>query len=98
MFRKIKDFVKGVAKAAYHKVKNFFVGVWRHAEAVAILTLAAFGLNVLLGEIPFVFALPMWIEAPLVIPVLAVTIISLIVKFAEWRARRRIAKATLAAI
>lgn len=96
MFKKIRKFVTDVVKAAKNKIVWFFKGVYHHAEAITILTLAAFGLNVLVGELPFIFMLPMWIEAPLVIPTLAVVAVSLIVKLMEWRAIRRNNKLVLA--
>lgn len=86
---KVKRFIRKAAAKAVDKVLKFFVGVYHHAEAITILTLAAIGLNALLGELPFIFMLPMWIEATMVIPVLAVVIISLMVKFMEWRMIRR---------
>lgn len=53
------------------KLYNFLVGLFNHAEALAILLAASVGLNVLLSELPFLFALPMWIEGMLIIPFLA---------------------------
>lgn len=87
--RKIGSFVARVAKVAYRKVVNFAKGLYHHAESIVILTLAALGLNALLGELPFYFILPMWVEATMVIPVLAVILVSLLTKSAEWRHNRR---------
>lgn len=86
---KAKTFVTEVAKATVRKIEWFVKGVYNHAEAIAVLTLASIGLNLMLGEMPFIFMLPMWIEGPLVIPVLSVVLIGLLVKFMEWRFIRR---------
>lgn len=93
--RKMKRFILRVAKVAMMKVWRFVVGVYNHAEAIAVLVLASLGLNALLGEIPFYYMLPMWVEATMIIPVLSVLIISFIIKIAEWRHNRR-EEATLA--
>ncbi|HJS83666.1 MAG TPA: hypothetical protein VJ742_12605 [Nitrososphaera sp.] len=82
--------LRHIFQAVWKNIKEFFVGVYRHAETITILILASLGLNALLGELPFLFLLPFWIEAVLVIPVISVIAISLLVKSAEWRAKRRI--------
>lgn len=89
MLRKIGKFCKEIVHAAGRKILWFVKGTYEHAEAIAVLTLASIGLNLMLGEMPFIFTLPMWIEAPLVIPVLSVVVIGLLVKFMEWRSIRR---------
>jgi hypothetical protein len=93
--KKSLKFIRDVVVVAATKVKNFFVGVYQHAESITVLTLASMGLSALIGELPFWLTLPMWIEAPLVIPFISVTIIWLIMKFAEWRSNRRARKLTL---
>ena len=95
-YLKTKRFLKKVALGAVRKVRNFVKGVVRHFESIIILVLASLGLNSLLGELPFYFALPMWIEVTMVIPVLAVLLISFLTKSAEWRAKRRSAKMAVA--
>lgn len=94
MLKKIAKFCVQAFAAAKNTVKNFFIGCYRHTETIAILVLASLGANALIGELPFLMTLPMWIESPMVIPVLAVLAISLLVKSAEWRAQRRMTHAT----
>lgn len=89
MLQKIHNFTKKVLKAAFERVRTFVVGVYQHAEAVVILTLSALGLNILLSEIPFVVAVPVFIEAALVIPVISVLLISLLVRSSALRANKR---------
>lgn len=89
MFAKIKRFVTTAVRTAVTKVKNFIKGVYQHAETITVLVLATFGVNALIGELPFLFMLPMWVEATMVIPVLSVLIVSLLIKLGEWRATRR---------
>lgn len=85
MIRRIKHIVRVVKE----KVTDFVVGTFRHAETVGILSLSAVGLNALAGELPFLYALPMWIELPLVIPVLSVMTIVALVRIAEYRSSNR---------
>ena len=89
MISKIANFTKRAVTAAAKSVVGFAVGVARHAETITVLSLSAIGANVLIGELPFYMAMPMWIEATLVVPVLAVLIVSFLIKSGEFRARRR---------
>lgn len=77
----------------FTSAKETFVGIardlYQHTEAVGVLVLASLGLNSLLGELPFYFMLPMWIEASMVIPVASVFLIGLLVALSTWRAKRR---------
>lgn len=82
-------FIRKTVRKAVTKTVEFVKGAFRHAEATAILTFSAIGLTSLIGEMPFVYALPMWIEAPMVIPVASVLAIILLLKSAEFRAQRR---------
>lgn len=86
---KIKRFTTNTIAVASNKVFEFGNSMIQHTEAVVVLSLSAVGLNALAGELPFAYALPMWIEAPLVIPVLSVLAISILIKSAEFRAIRR---------
>lgn len=87
--KKAADFVRDVVVVAKDRVVNFVKGFARHFESVGILTLSSLGLATLLAEIPFYVTLPMWIEAPMVIPALSILIIIGLVKLAEYRASRR---------
>lgn len=88
------DFIKRAANAAKTTITSFIERCVKHTEAIAILTLSAVGLNVLLGELPFYWTLPMWIEAPMVIPVLSVLAISGMVKLMQFRVLNRATPAT----
>lgn len=87
--KKVAKFIKDVAIAAKNKVVNFVRGLYQHTEATVILVLSALGLNALVGELPFLFSLPMWIEAVFVIPVLSTLTVLILVKVMEWRSNRR---------
>lgn len=89
MLDKLINFAKRTTHAAVRKVKSFITGTVRHAESVALLSLSAVGLNALAGELPFMFALPMWIESTMVLPVLSVLMVALLIKSAEYRALNR---------
>ena len=83
------DRVKRTVRRAFVKVKSFFKGLFRHAEMTTVLVTSAVGMNAMIGELPYMYQLPMWIEAPLVIPVLSATAITLLLKSAEKRRARR---------
>jgi hypothetical protein len=92
----MKDFIKRAARfvketivVAYKKVKVFLRGVWNHIETVAVLVLATYGLATLIGELPFLITLPMWVETPFVAPVLAVIGIKILLRISERRMIRR---------
>lgn len=90
-------FVKEAVTVAYAKVKAFAIGVYQHFETIVILVLAVFGLANLIGELPFLFSLPMWVESTMFAPVAAVLIIKGLLKLSEWRINRRERKAAAAA-
>ena len=89
--RTTRRFVTKVVKVAAKDLKDYAVGFYTHLESVGILVLASLGLNQLLGEVPFFLALPAFIEAPLVIPVLAVLLISALIWSSTFRHDRRLA-------
>lgn len=86
-------FVMEGSKAFWAALKKFFSDVYNHAEAIVLLILSSIGLNLLLQEIPFYVALPMWVEAAMVIPVLSVIGVQLLTWSASNRAKRRVLKA-----
>lgn len=89
LFTRIGRFFKRAVKAAKNKIVDFFKGVYHHTEAIAVLVFASFGLTHLLGELPFVFTLPMWVEASLFFPVVSILLIIGMMKNAERRALNR---------
>lgn len=86
---KVYQFIRRMLKASVHQVIKFFHGLYTYAEAIFILILAALGVNALLSEIPFIFALPLWIEATMVIPFISVVIVSILLHIAKYRGKRR---------
>lgn len=88
-FTRVKDFTSTTVVTAAVKVKDFVIGLYNHLESVAVLSLASMGLSTLLSEIPFLVALPAFVEGPMVIPVLAVMAILALMKLAEYRNVRR---------
>lgn len=85
-----KKFIKDVAVTVKTKTIEFFKGLYQHAESITILTLSSFGLSALIGELPFWLTLPWWVEAPLVIPVVAVMCVYGLVSNGERRAKKRL--------
>lgn len=85
----VKEFCLEALSVAVAKITGFVSGVYKHIETISVLVLASLGLNALLSEIPFFWTLPLWIESPMVIPVLAVLGVFLLVKLGERRAIKR---------
>lgn len=81
--------LKTIFNRVITKTKNFIKGLFRHAEMTTVLVTSAIGMNALIGELPYMYQLPMWIESPMVVPVLSVLVISLLIKSAEWRRSQR---------
>lgn len=90
--KKVANFIKECAVAAKNKVVKFFKGLKDHTEGAVILVLASIGVNALASQLPFMYTLPLWVEATMVIPVLSVLTILIMVKVMEWRAKRRQAR------
>lgn len=90
--RPAKTFTEKVARffvEAYHVGKNqfieFFKTLYFYSEMVVILIAASIGANFMLSEIPFLIALPMWVETTMFFPVLSVLLISLLLYIAAKR-------------
>jgi hypothetical protein len=88
-YNKTDHMVKDVYVSGRDKIVNFLKNIYHHAEAITVMILASLGLNSLLGEVPFYFTLPMWVEPQMVIPVASVIGIGLLVGLSSWRAKRR---------
>lgn len=86
MIRKLFGFIGRVIKSAIKVVKNFFVQTISNIEAITILGLATVGTAALLCELPFIIAMPMWIESAMVIPFISITFVLLI----AWVMERRL--------
>lgn len=95
--KKVAKFVKDCAIAAKNKVVGFFKGVYHNAYATTVLVLATLGVNSLIGQLPFMYTLPLWIEATMVIPLISVGVVWLLVKAMEYTNERRETKLQLVA-
>ena len=82
-------FTKDVSLVIKKHTLEFINGCWQYAETITILTLSSIGLTSLLSEIPFYYTIPMWIESPMVIPVVSVLCILALVKIAERRGNKK---------
>ena len=82
---KFINWIKRVMMSALRAIKDLFVDVVKNAEAVAILTFASIGLTTVFAEIPFHYALPAFIDAPMIIPVIAVLTILLLITIMQKR-------------
>jgi len=74
----IKDKIVMFFKAAWAEFKRLLVDIRDNWEAAVILILATIGLSYLIGQIPLTVNVPEWMEASMIIPVIASAIISLL--------------------
>ena len=72
MLTKIRNFIKKAVKAAISFLKDTAVDVANHTETAISMVVESIGWTVVIGSLPFIIALPMWVEATMVVPVLAV--------------------------
>ncbi|MCK9429379.1 MAG: hypothetical protein M0R17_05205 [Candidatus Omnitrophica bacterium] len=79
------NFIKRLFKQVISKIVDIFKDLFNNFESVIILTLSGIGLTTLLVQVPFMITLPLWIEASMVIPVIAVLIITFLVTIMQWR-------------
>lgn len=82
---KLFRFIKTVIIKTYNIIKNNIINLFNNTESVVILTFSAIGLASVLNELPFHYALPSFIDTPLVIPVIAVLSIYLITQVIKLR-------------
>jgi hypothetical protein len=80
-------FIKKVFIAAIRTIKNMVIDLLSNLESVIIMSAAAVGISAMLQQIPFHYTLPIWIDAPMFIPVLSVMFIMLLVSIYQWRTR-----------
>jgi hypothetical protein len=83
LFNMAKRFFIGIFKA----IKNMIVDIASNIEAVVILTFSAIGLTTVLAEIPFHYAMPAFIEAAMVIPLVSILIIWTLLSIMQMRMR-----------
>lgn len=78
-------FVAGIKQVLWNSVTNILGNI----EAVILLSFAAIGITAMLSELPFTIALPMFIEyllvTPMIIPVISITLVTLLVMTMKWR-------------
>lgn len=85
MFKAIFGFIGSIVKAAIRTIGRVIISTVTNIEAVVILSLASIGTAAILAELPFIIAMPMWIESALVIPVLATSFVMLLAFIMERR-------------
>lgn len=80
-FKFIGKVIVNTIKLAYNTVKNIVCNI----EAVSILSLASIGTAAVLTELPFHYAVPVFLESAMIIPVVSVLFILLLVTIMEVR-------------
>lgn len=88
--KELFKFVKKTFNVMKNDVKNFFKKFYQNAETVAVLTFASLGASAVIGELPFLVTLPMWIETPMIVPVISVMLIAGLIKLGELRYTKRL--------
>lgn len=71
--------------SALNSIKGMVIDLVSNAEAAVILTFSAVGLTTILSELPFHYALPAFIDAAMVFPVISILIIFALVTLMSWR-------------
>jgi len=78
-------FIIRVIKKTFKCIKNTLVNIIDNSEAVILLSCSVIGATCLLTELPYVIAMPLWIETPLVVPFLATLFVFILLKSIEFR-------------
>lgn len=73
---KIINFIKKILVNIFNSLKNLIINILSNIESVIILLFASIGLTTILAEIPFHYALPAFIDAPLIIPIVSIMLIT----------------------
>jgi hypothetical protein len=88
LVRKLFGFGGGIARSTWKgtlaAVKDFV----SNFEAAAILTTSAIGISALTSKYAMIWTMPSWINAPMVVPVLAVSIVLLLTYSMQLRMKR----------
>jgi hypothetical protein len=87
MIKRLFKFIKNVAMAALNTLKDFVQDIVQNAESTVILITSAVGVTAILTELPFHYALPAIIDAPLAIPVLSTFIVLGLITLMQYRFR-----------
>lgn len=85
MVGRIFKFIKNVAIAALNTLKDFVQDIVQNAESTVILITSAVGVTAILTELPFHYALPAIIDAPMVIPFVSTMVVLSLVLLMQWR-------------
>ena len=93
MLRKAARFVKEILMSAMRYIRDWMKGIFTHTEAIVLLVLAGIGISALIGELPFLVGMPMWIESQMVIPAIATFIVTALVLISSKRSQHRLAHA-----
>lgn len=85
MFRRLWNFVKKVVRVTVRTFKDIVKDILDNAEATVILCAASIGVSAVASRYAMVTALPAFIDAPMVIPVLSILFITSLVLSMQWR-------------
>ena len=78
-------FIKKVFKTIVNTVIGFFKETVNNAEASIILIAASFGITALVSELPFMIALPMWVELTAVAPLISIALVMILIQIIKVR-------------
>lgn len=80
------QFIKKLFKAVVKTITSWFKETVNNAEATVILITASLGLTAIISELPFIIALPLWMEATMVAPILSILTILFLIQIIKFRA------------
>lgn len=82
---KTLKFLKDIGTGIYEKVTDFVKGCINHVGGIVMLGSAVVGLTYLIGELPFLYMLPAFVEGPMFAPVVAALIVWGLCKLMKWQ-------------
>lgn len=81
------NFIKNVFTATWRTIKNTIRSILNNFEPLIIMSASAVGVAAILQQVPFHYSVPLWMDAPLVLPFIAVLFIMSLVSIYQWRMR-----------
>jgi len=83
--KRISRFISKVIASTFKNIIKTVKDLIVNIDSIALLTIAAIGMTKILSDLPFSYSLPLWIETPLVIPIISVFTIYILTQIITWR-------------
>ena len=82
---KFLNWIKRMFMSALNSIKGMVIDLISNAEAAVILTFSAIGITTILSELPFHYALPAFVDAAMVLPIISIFIVLTLITIMSWR-------------